>query len=80
MGEFVHISCADREALIAYRLQTCGAVISAVLAISLLALAVHAEGSDLILLALLLILAVAHVRLNERWWRLTILPRRRHWR
>lgn len=79
MGEFVHVRCADRDAQKAYRWRTCRAATSAGIAIALLILAIRAQSSDAILLALLLILAVAHARLNERWWRLTILLRRR-WR
>lgn len=77
MGELVHVSCADRDAQRAYCWRTCRAAASAGIAISLLVLVVRAHCSDAILVALLLILAVAHVRLNERWWRLTVLPRRR---
>jgi hypothetical protein len=79
-SELVHIDCADREAQRAYRWRTCGAAASAGIAIGLLSLVVRAHGSDVVLLALLLIFAVAHARLNERWWRLTVLLRRRHWR
>ena len=79
-SELVHIDCADREARRAYRWRSCRAPVSAGIAIGLLALAVRAHGSDVVLLALLLILAVAHARFNERWWRLTVLPRRQRWR
>jgi len=78
MGEFVHVNCADLEAQRAYRRRTWRAAVSAGVGIGLLALAVRIENSDVVLLALL-ILAVAHTRLNERWWHLTILPRRRRW-
>jgi hypothetical protein len=80
IGELVHVSCADRDAQRAYRWRTWRAAASAGIAIGLLVLAVRIENSDVFLLALLLLLAVAHARLNERWWRLTILPRRRRWR
>jgi hypothetical protein len=80
MGEFLHVSCADCDAERAYRRRTWRAAASAGIAIGLLALAVRAHGSDAILLALLLIIAVAHVYFNERWWRLTVLPRRRRCR
>jgi hypothetical protein len=79
-GNMVHIDCADREAQRAYHWRTCRAAVSAGIAIGLLALAVRIEDSDVILLTLLLMLAVAHVRLNARWWRLTVLPRRWRWR
>jgi hypothetical protein len=79
-GNMVHIDCADREARRTYLWRTCRAAASAGIAIGLLALTVRAHASDAIFLALLIILAVAHVRLNERWWHLTVLPRRRRWR
>jgi hypothetical protein len=79
-GNMVHIVCADREARRAYRWRTYHAAASSGIVIVLLALVVHAEGSDVVLLALLLILAIAHVRLNARWWHLTILSRRWRWR
>jgi hypothetical protein len=79
-SELVHIDCADREAGRAYRWRTCRAAASAGITIALLALAARAHGSDFVLLALLLILAAAHVHLNARWWRVTVLSRRRRWR
>jgi hypothetical protein len=79
-SELVHIDCADREARRAYRRRTCRATTSTGIMIALLAVAVRTPGSDAVLLALLLIFAAAHVCLNARWWRLTVLPRRRRWR
>jgi len=76
-GDLAHIDCADQEARRAHRWRSCRAVASAGIAIGLLILAIRSQSSDAILLALLLSFAAAHVRLNERWWRLTILPRRR---
>jgi hypothetical protein len=77
MGDFVHISCADREAGCAYRWRTFRAAISATLVLGLLGLALQADLRGTALLALLLFLLAGHVRLNERWWRVTMRVRRR---
>jgi hypothetical protein len=52
-GDLVHMDCADREAQRAYRWRTCRAAASAGSAIGLIALAIRAYGSDVVLLALL---------------------------
>ncbi len=72
-GDFVHISCADREASRTYRWRTFWVAISALLALSLLGLVFQANLRGTALLALLVLLVAVHVRLNERWWRVTML-------
>jgi hypothetical protein len=72
MGDFVHISCADGESCRAYRWRTFRATTSATLALVLLDLALQSNLRETALLALLVLLAVGHVRLNERWWRVTL--------
>jgi hypothetical protein len=72
MGELVHISCADCDALAAYRLRTYRAVVSTALVLGLLGLAAYAQIGVIPFLALLAMLTVAHVRLNGHWWRVTM--------
>jgi hypothetical protein len=79
-GDFVHVGCADRDARAAYRLRTCRVVISVALSIGLLGLAAYIQVGVIALVTLLMLLAAVHVRLNARWWHLTIVPRRWRWR
>src|SRR4051812_5755728 len=80
MGDFVHVSCADRDTRAGYRLRTYRVVLSAVVAIGLLGLAAYNQIGVIALITLLMLLAIVHVRLNARWWHLTIVPRCWRWR
>ena len=71
-GDFVHISCADRESSCAYHWRTFRAATSATFALGLFIVAVQADLRGIALLALLVPLVAVHVRLNERWWRVTM--------
>jgi hypothetical protein len=77
MGDFVHISCADREARRAYCWRRCRVVITATLVLGLLSFAFQAHLRGTALLALEVFLVAGRVRLNERWWRVTMRVRRR---
>jgi hypothetical protein len=72
MGDFVHISCADRESSRAYHWRTFCAATSATLALGLLTVAVQTDLRGTALLALLVLLVAGHMRLNARWWRVTM--------
>jgi hypothetical protein len=77
-GEFVHIACADREALVAARHRLRMALISGaamILVVLLLLWFIALLG-----LFLLPMLAVLHVRLNRVWWRHIFCRMRRGWR
>ena len=67
MGDFVHVSCADDDALAAYRLRTCRVVLSSALVIGLLGLAAYAQIGVILFLALLVMFTVAHLRLHWHW-------------
>ena len=71
-GDVVHISCADRVARHAYHWRTFRAATSATFALGLLNLAAQTDLRGTALLALLVLLVAVHVRLNERWWRVTM--------
>ncbi len=70
-GGVVHITCADRQARGAHRRRTAIATVAGafILAVLTLAAASGLPGSSLVLLAVLL--PIAHVVANWRWWRIS---------
>lgn len=75
-GDVVHIACAEREAAQAHRQRTIWSVGSAALLLALLVGTIGVGVGVPALFVLLVLVAVAHGVLNQRWW-LHRLPRRR---
>lgn len=68
-GGRVHIACADRAGLAAWRQRSLLAVSSSMSCFALLLIA-RLNGAGMLVLAVLLtLLAAGHLRLNKRWWR-----------
>jgi hypothetical protein len=78
-GEFVHIACADQEALVAARHRQRMALISGAVMILVSLLLLWFVGLLLVPL-LLLAFTVLHAGLNWIWWRHRFWRMRRAWR
>lgn len=68
-GGRVHIACADRAALAAWKRRSLVACGSGILCFAILLIALLIHTGSLVLLVLLALIAGSHLWLNERWWR-----------
>lgn len=70
-GEYVHITCANRDARAAYRKRTIQAVTTCILACAIILSAIILNVSSVLLVVLVITLPIGHAISNSRWWRLT---------
>lgn len=79
-GEFVHVICADHQARVTYHRRIVQAIVSAGFGVGLFLLGKLTGMYDSWLLILMPLLLLAHILLNQPWWRLTIQSVRLRWR